>query len=65
MRASTALAVSLVLAATTSFGTTMNSATSTNVTALAPDNPFARESTLSYQLPPLDKIKDEIGRAHV
>ena len=26
---------------------------------LAPDNPFARESTLPYQLPPFDKIKDE------
>lgn len=32
--------------------------------ALPPDNPFARESTLPYQLPPLDKIRDEhIGPA--
>lgn len=27
--------------------------------ALAPDNPFARASTLPYQAPPLDKIRDE------
>lgn len=32
--------------------------------ALPPDNPFARESMLPYQLPPFDKIKDEhIGPA--
>ncbi|HEY0682581.1 MAG TPA: M3 family metallopeptidase [Steroidobacter sp.] len=27
--------------------------------ALSPDNPFARESTLPYKWPPLDKIKNE------
>jgi peptidyl-dipeptidase Dcp len=27
--------------------------------ALPPDNPFARESTLPYQLPPFDKIRNE------
>ncbi|HEY5755558.1 MAG TPA: M3 family metallopeptidase [Steroidobacter sp.] len=28
-------------------------------TALSPDNPFARESTLPFKWPPLDKIKNE------
>lgn len=50
MHASTALAASLLLATTCAFGTTM--------TRLSPDNPFARESTLPYRLPPLDKIQN-------
>ena len=29
------------------------------VAALPPENPFARESTLPYQLPPFDKIRNE------
>jgi peptidyl-dipeptidase Dcp len=42
------LCASLLLAAVTASGTTMNT-----------DNPFASESTLPYRLPPLDKVKDE------
>ena len=30
-----------------------------DASTLPADNPFARESTLPYQLPPFDKIKDE------
>src|SRR5688572_27229658 len=41
-----------VLAAT--LGMTMNA-----TAALSPDNPFARESTLPYKWPPLDKVKNE------
>ena len=48
------LAAALVLAAATASGKPVNDST-----ALAPDNPFARESTLPYRLPPFDKIKDE------
>ncbi len=55
MRPTTLLAASLLLAMTSASGMTVNDATS----ALPPDNPFARESTLPYQLPPLDRIKDE------
>src|SRR4051812_45615556 len=55
MRLSNALAASLVLAAATTSGKPVNESTA----QLAPDNPFARESTLPYQLPPFDKIKDE------
>jgi peptidyl-dipeptidase Dcp len=33
--------------------------TATPAAALAPDNPFARPSTLPYSLPPFDKIRDE------
>lgn len=53
MHAST-LAVSLLLATACAFGTTMTAASTT----LAPDNPFALESTLPYKLPPLDKIQN-------
>ena len=52
---STFLAASLVLAAATASGKSVNDSTA----QLAPDNPFARESTLPYRLPPFDKIKDE------
>lgn len=45
------LAATLLTAA---LGTTMNA-----TAALSPDNPFARESTLPYKLPPLDQIKNE------
>lgn len=41
----------------TALGTmTMNAIAAT---ALSPDNPFARESTLPFKWPPLDKIKNE------
>lgn len=53
MRMSEFLVATLVLAATTASGKSVNDSTS-----LAPDNPFAKESTLPYQLPPFDKIKD-------
>lgn len=56
MRLSNALAASLLLAAAAASGKPMNASTSA---ALTPDNPFARESTLAYRLPPLDRIKDE------
>jgi peptidyl-dipeptidase Dcp len=39
-------------------GTTTMNATADQPT-LSPDNPFARESTLPYKWPPLDKIKNE------
>ena len=51
MPTSTKFAVALLAAA---LGMTMNA-----TAALPPDNPFARESTLPYKLPPLDKIKNE------
>jgi peptidyl-dipeptidase Dcp len=51
MPTSTKFAVALLAAA---LGTTMNA-----TAALPPDNPFARESTLPYKLPPLDRIKNE------
>ncbi|AMN45857.1 dipeptidyl carboxypeptidase II [Steroidobacter denitrificans] len=38
---------------------TYASTTTTTTTTLPSDNPFARESTLPYQLPPLDRIKNE------
>ncbi|MET0534593.1 MAG: M3 family metallopeptidase, partial [Steroidobacter sp.] len=59
MPASRNLAAALLTAA---LGMTMNAnaASSANSAAkLSPDNPFARESTLPYKLPPLDKIKNE------
>ncbi|HEY0940851.1 MAG TPA: M3 family metallopeptidase [Steroidobacter sp.] len=37
--------------------TTMNA--TADQSTLSPDNPFARESTLPYKWPPLDKIKNE------
>lgn len=46
----------LLLAGATASGTTMNAPTTA---ALPAENPFARESTLPYRLPPLDAIKDE------
>src|SRR5262245_21879212 len=55
MRTATILATALGLAAT-GFARTMNAK---NAGALAPDNPFARTSTLPYQLPPFDKIRNE------
>jgi peptidyl-dipeptidase Dcp len=55
MRTATILATALGLAAT-GFATTMNAK---NAGALAPDNPFAKPSTLPYQLPPFDKIRNE------
>jgi peptidyl-dipeptidase Dcp len=45
----------LLLATTCSLPLTMTSVAST----LPADNPFARESVLPYQLPPLDKIRNE------
>lgn len=51
MHASSKFAAALLTAA---LGTTMNA-----TAALPPDNPLARESTLPYKLPPLDKIKNE------
>ena len=55
MQSSKFLAAALVLAATAASGKSVNDAN----TQLAPDNPFARESTLPYRLPPFDNIKDE------
>lgn len=54
-RSTPLLTATLLLAATTLFGIPMTDA----ATTLSPDNPFARESTLPYQLPPLDRIEDE------
>jgi peptidyl-dipeptidase Dcp len=54
MRLSNILVATLVLAATTASGKTVNDSA-----ALAPDNPFAKKSTLPYELPPFDRIKDE------
>ncbi len=48
------LAAALVLAATAASGKPVN-----DTNQLPSDNPFARESTLPYRLPPFDKIKDE------
>ena len=45
----------LLLATTCSLPLTMTSVAST----LPADNPFARESALPYQLPPLDRIRNE------
>jgi peptidyl-dipeptidase Dcp len=55
MRSSKFVAAALVLAATAASGKSVNDTTA----QLAPDNPFARASTLPYRLPPFDKIKDE------
>lgn len=44
----------LALALTGTLAMNMNAAA-----ALSPDNPFARASTLPYQLPPFDKIRNE------
>ncbi len=49
------LAAAILCAA---LGTTTMNATADQPT-LSPDNPFARESTLPYKWPPLDKIKNE------
>ena len=56
MHASRKLAAVLVSAAlgTITMGTTMNATAAT--VKLSADNPFARESTLPYKLPPLDKL---------
>jgi peptidyl-dipeptidase Dcp len=54
MRLAKLLLATLVLAATTASGKSVNDSTT-----LPPDNPFAKESTLPYRLPPFDKIKDE------
>ena len=54
-RSTPLLAATLVLAATIAIGTPMTDAS----TPLPLDNPFARESALPYQLPPLDRIKNE------
>jgi len=52
MRSSNLFVAALALAATTASGSPVNDA------KLPSDNPFARESTLPYHLPPFDKIKD-------
>jgi peptidyl-dipeptidase Dcp len=54
MRLANLLLATLVLAATTASGKSVNDSTT-----LPPDNPVAKESTLPYRLPPFDKIKDE------
>ena len=54
MRSTQVFAAALVLAATATSGKPVNEANS-----LPAENPFARESTLPYRLPPLDRIKDE------
>ena len=51
MQISAKFAAALLTAA---LGTPMNA-----IAALPPDNPFVRESTLPYKLPPLDQIKNE------
>lgn len=50
-----------LLLATTCFVTTTCLMTTSiaAAAALSPDSPFARESTLPYKLPPLDKIRNE------
>jgi peptidyl-dipeptidase Dcp len=53
MRNSTVFVAGLATAVT---GISMNAIAAVS---LLPDNPFAKQSTLPYQLPPLDKIKDE------
>jgi peptidyl-dipeptidase Dcp len=55
MRSSTSFAAALLLAAAAASGKSVNDSTP----QLATDNPFARESTLPYRLPPLDKIANE------
>ena len=55
MSAANKLAAAILCAA---LGTTTMNATADQPT-LSPDNPFARESTLPYKWPPLDKIKNE------
>jgi len=57
MRFSKPLVAALVLAATSATGKPVNDSA-----ALAPDNPFAKESTLPCELPPFDKITDESFR---
>jgi peptidyl-dipeptidase Dcp len=57
MRFSKPLVAALALAATTVSGKPVNDST-----ALSSDNPFAKESTLPYQLPPFDRIEDESFR---
>jgi peptidyl-dipeptidase Dcp len=54
MRSTKIFAAALVLAAAAASGKTVNESSQ-----LPAENPFARESTLPYRLPPLDKIKDE------
>ena len=54
MRSTKVFAAALVLAAAAASGKTVNESSQ-----LPAENPFARESTLPYRLPPLDKIKDE------
>jgi peptidyl-dipeptidase Dcp len=54
MRSTQVFAAALVLAAAAASGKTVNESSQ-----LSAENPFARESTLPYRLPPLDKIKDE------
>jgi peptidyl-dipeptidase Dcp len=54
MRSTQVFAAALVLAAAAASGKNVNESSQ-----LPAENPFARESTLPYRLPPLDKIKDE------
>jgi peptidyl-dipeptidase Dcp len=54
MRLTQVFAAALVLAAAAASGKNVNESSQ-----LPAENPFARESTLPYRLPPLDKIKDE------
>ncbi|HET9448109.1 MAG TPA: M3 family metallopeptidase, partial [Steroidobacteraceae bacterium] len=54
MRSTTMFAAALVLAATAVSGKPVNESSS-----LPAENPFARDSTLPYRLPPLDRIEDE------
>src|SRR5687768_4317550 len=54
MRSTSVLAAALVLAAAAASGKPVNESSQ-----LPAENPFARESTLPYSLPPLHKIKDE------
>jgi peptidyl-dipeptidase Dcp len=54
MQFPTVLAAALLLAAATASGKSVND----SAASLAPENPFARESTLPYRLPALDQIKD-------
>jgi peptidyl-dipeptidase Dcp len=54
MRSTKVFAAALVLTAAAASGKTVNESSQ-----LPAENPFARESTLPYRLPPLDKIKDE------
>ena len=54
MPATSKLAAALLTAALGTMTMTMNAIAAP---ALSPDNPFARESTLPFKWPPLDKIK--------